>query len=176
MHTVYLAAIGFGATLLVASLILGGKEVDHGGDGHVGGDAGLAWAPFGSLRFWVFFLAFGGAAGYALERLESSVVAAVGAGVIGWLAGTTAVLIVRRIAKTSVSSAVETDELIGANGTLLLPVGKDRAGKVRVECKGRTQDFVAHVVEDGGELATGTHVLIVAEGDHGSLLVAKADM
>jgi len=62
------------------------------------------------------------------------------------------------------------------SGTLLLPVGPNRPGKVRVEVKGRAEDFVANIVEDGGDLPSGTPVLIVAEGDRGSLLVTKHEM
>jgi hypothetical protein len=174
LTTVYLAAVAFGVTLLVASLLLGGKDTDHGS---ADADVGLAWAPVGSMRFWVFLLAFGGGAGYALTKLGSNaMVAAVGAWVIGWAAGTIAVVVVRKVTKASVSSGVESDELIGTTGTLLLPVGKDRPGKVRVEVKGKAEDFVATIVEDGVELPTGAQVLVVAEGEHGSLLVAKAEM
>ena len=49
-------------------------------------------------------------------------------------------------------------------------------GKVRVEVKGRTEDFVANVVDDSPELVTGTHVLVVAEGAPGALLVAKHEV
>ena len=46
----------------------------------MGRRAALAWAPIGSLRFWVFLFTFGGGAGLALTKLGSSaVVAAVGA-------------------------------------------------------------------------------------------------
>lgn len=173
MTTLYLAAAAFGVTLLVASLLLGGKDTDGGGDA----DVGLAWAPIGSMRFWVFLFAFGGGAGYALTKLgSSSVVSAIGAAAIGWVAGSIAVVVVRKISKASVSSGVEAAELIGTTGTLLLPVGKDRPGKVRVELKGKAEDFVATIIEDGGELPSGAQVLVVAEGEHGSLLVAKAEM
>jgi hypothetical protein len=86
LNHLYLGAVAFGVTLLVASIVLGGKDTDHGGHAHDG--VGLGWAPVTSLRFWVFLLTFGGGAGLALGALGSStVVAAVGAGVIGWIAG-----------------------------------------------------------------------------------------
>jgi hypothetical protein len=174
VHNIYLGAIAFGVTLLVASFLLGGKDTDHG-DGH--GDAGLAWAPIGSLRFWVFFFTFGGGAGYALERMHSSsVVAGVGAVAIGWVAGALAVTIIRNMTKHSVSSDVHAAELVGMTGELLLPAGPGQPSKVRIDIKGRTEDFVAHLVEEGGNLPTGATVLIVAEGDRGSLLVSKHDV
>jgi hypothetical protein len=78
--------------------------------------------------------------------------------------------------KHSASSEVASTELVGATGTLLLPVAPGQSGKVRVEIKGRAEDFIANVVEDGGSLPTGTTVLIVAEGELGSLLVTKHEM
>jgi membrane protein implicated in regulation of membrane protease activity len=173
---IYLGAVAFGVTLLVASLLLGGK------DAHVHGHTvdsgfGLGWAPVTSLRFWVFLLAFGGAAGLALDALGSSeLVAAIGAGLIGWAAGAIAVAIIRNLTRQSVSSEVSTLDLIGETGTLLLPVAPGRPGKVRVSLKGRAEDYVANVVNDGGELPTGTPVQIVAEGERGSLLVAKGEL
>jgi hypothetical protein len=175
VQTLYLGAVAFGVTLLVASFLLGGKDTDHGDGGH--GDVGLAWAPFGSLRFWVFLFTFGGGAGYALTKLgSSSVIAAVGAGGIGWVAGALAVTVVRSMTKHSASSEILGGELVGSTGTLLLPAAPGVPGKVRVEIKGRAEDFVANVVEDGGNLPTGTTVLIVAEGERGSLLVTKSDV
>jgi len=175
LQNLYLGAVAFGVTLLVASFLLGGKDTDHGDGGHA--DMGLAWAPFGSLRFWVFLFTFGGGAGFALTKLgSSSVIAGVGAGAIGWLAGALAVSVIRSMTKHSTSSEVASAELVGSTGTLILPASPGTPGKVRVEIKGRAEDFVANVVEDGGNLPTGTTVLIVAEGERGSLLVAKHEM
>jgi hypothetical protein len=171
---IYLGAVAFGVTLLVASLFFhGGKDIHHGHDT----EAGLAWAPFASIRFWVFFFAFGGGTGFALAKLGSSdVVAGVGAVGIGYASGAMAVSIIRALTRHSVSSEVGAAELVGATGTLVLPVGPGKPGKVRIEVKGRAEDFVANVVDDGGDLPSGTPVLIVAEGDRGSLLVTKHEM
>lgn len=174
MSHIYLGAVAFGVTLLIASLFFhGGKDTDHGHDTA----AGLAWAPIASIRFWVFFFAFGGGTGYALTQLGSSEVeGALGAAGIGWLSGAMAVSVIRALTKRSVSSELGAAELVGATGTLVLPVGPGKPGKVRVEVKGRAEDFVVNVVEDGGDLPSGTPVLIVAEGDRGSLLVTKHEM
>ena len=105
MTHLYLGAVAFGVTLLVASVLLGGKDAHVGGHGHIDGGFGLGWAPVTSLRFWVFLLAFGGAAGLALDALGSSeLVAAIGAGVIGWASGAIAVAIIRNVTRSSVSS------------------------------------------------------------------------
>jgi hypothetical protein len=181
MSHIYLGAIAFGVTLLVASLLLGGKDTDHGGsheqDSHDSGAPGLGWAPVTSLRFWIFLFAFGGATGYALEQMGSSqLVAAGGAVGVGWASGALAVAIIRSLTKKSVSSAVAASDLVGATGQLVLPVGPGKPGKVRVEIKGRAEDYVANVVDDAGELPTGTSVLVVSEDAQGALLVTKTEV
>jgi len=180
VNHLFLGAVAFGVTLLVASFLLGGKDTGHGGGGgHGHGDSapGFGWAPFGSLRFWVFLFAFGGGAGLALQALGSSELeASLGALATGWISGALAVTIVRKLSAASESSDVHTNELIGATGTLVLPVGTDKPGKVRVDVKGRQVDFVATLIEPGSELATGSQVLIVAEGDRGTLLVGKSEL
>ena len=176
MNHVYLGAVAFGVTLLTASFVLGSKDTDHGGHAH-DGDAGFGWAPIASLRFWVFLLTFGGGAGLALEGLGSSqAVAAAGALGIGWAAGAIAVTVIRSLTRHSVSSELSAADLIGITGTLVLPVGPGKPGKVRVDIKGRTEDYVANIVDDGLELPSGTPVLIVAEAAQGTLLVAKGEM
>lgn len=179
MHHVYLGAVAFGVTLLTASFVLGGKDTDHGGHAHDGG-AGHGFAPIASLRFWVFVLTFGGGAGLALEALGSSpAVAAGGAIGVGWAAGALAVAVVRSLTRHSVSSELRTADLVGVTGTLVLPVGPGKPGKVRVDVQGRIEDYVANVanvVDDGVELPSGTPVLIIAEAALGTLLVAKVEM
>lgn len=175
MQHIYLGAVAFGVTLLVASFVMGGKDTDHGESG--GGDPGLAWAPFGSLRFWIFMFTFGGGAGFALTKLGSSSLAAgLSALGIGWIAGALAVTIIRSMTKSSVSSEISGAEMIGLTGTLTLPVAPGKPGKVRIDIKGRQEDFVANTVDESGNLPTGSTVLIVAEGERGSLLVSKHDV
>ena len=178
MEHLYLGAVAFGATLLVASVLLGGHHGDHAGHAHAHADGwGWGWAPVTSLRFWTFLLAFGGAAGLALSWLGSSEAVAMGGAIgVGWVSGALAVAIIRALTKRTVSSEIAAKELVGTTGQLLLPAGPSKPGKVRVEVKGRMEDFVAVVVDDGGDLPSGTPVLVVAEGERGSLLVAKHEM
>jgi hypothetical protein len=96
--------------------------------------------------------------------------------VIGWVSGAIAVTVVRGMARSTVSSEVGATELIGQTGTLTLPIGPGKPGKVRVDIKGRAEDFVASLVDEGSDLPTGAIVLIVAEGERGSLLVSKHDV
>ncbi|HEY3805388.1 MAG TPA: hypothetical protein VGL61_22425 [Kofleriaceae bacterium] len=177
MSHLYLGAVAFGVTLLVASFLLGGKDVHAGHGGHADTAAGFGWAPIGSLRFWVFLWAFGGGAGYALTLLGSSELeAGIGAAATGWIAGALAVGIIRRLAATSTSSGLVAGDLVGATGTLLLPVAPGKPGKVRVEIKGRTEDFVAFVDDDDPPFASGAAVMIVAERGADALLVGKPEL
>ena len=177
MNHVFLGAVAFGVTLLLASFVLGGKDIDHGGHGHGDSAPGFGWAPFSSLRFWVFFFTFGGGVGLALTGLDSSeLVATVGATAVGWLSGAIAVTVIRKISASSSSSLVDLKDLVGMAGTLVLPVGNNKPGKVRVDIKGRSEDFVANLHDAGAELVTGTQVVVVAEGDRGSLLVTKHEL
>ena len=180
MNHIFLFAVAAGVTLLVASLLLGGKDTDHGVGHHGHGDGGFAfgWAPVTSLRFWVFLLAFGGGTGLVLDALDwGELPTAIAAGVVGWVSGAGAVAIIATISKHSASSELIAGELVGVTGTLVLPVGPGKPGKVRLEIKGRAEDFIARSVDDDGvELPTGSSVLVVAEGERGTLLVAKAEM
>ncbi|MBA3538511.1 MAG: hypothetical protein H0T79_02680, partial [Deltaproteobacteria bacterium] len=83
---------------------------------------------------------------------------------------------IRGLNKNSVSSELRGADAIGTTGTLTLPVAKDRPGKVRIEQKGRSEDFVANLIEDGEPMPTGTSVLVVSEGEHGSLVVTRSDV
>ena len=164
--TIYLAAIAFGVVLLVASLVIGGKDHDHD-----------TWLPFLSVRFWIFLFGFGGATGYALEAAgESANTALAGAVGVGVVSGVLARVVIRSLAKKSASSQVAANELVGATAKVVLGVAPGKPGKVRVEVKGRAEDYIANGIEDAGDLPTGTHVLIVAEGDRGSLLVTKTEV
>jgi hypothetical protein len=162
---------------LIASLVHGGKDTDHGSHHGDGDHFGLGLLPVTSLRFWVFLFAFGGGAGLVLTELGSSVaISAIGAGAVGWIAGAVAVATIRSLAKNSVSSGLTSSDLVGTSGTLVLPVGPNQPGKVRIDHKGRIEDLVANVVgDDIAPMASGTHVLIVAEGKSGTVLVAPED-
>jgi len=182
LNHIFLFAVAAGATLLVAQLVLGGKDTDHGTGGHHAGDGhelgvigGLF--PLASLRFWVFLLAFGGGTGLVLGALGwEEVPTTIAAAAIGWVSGAGAVAIIASISRHSASSEVNARELVGATGTLMLPLAPGQPSKVRLDIKGRTEDFVAHGVDDDLQLATGSSVLVVAEGERGALLVAKAEM
>jgi membrane protein implicated in regulation of membrane protease activity len=182
--TAYLISCAFGGTLLLASMVFGGKDTDSG-DGHGGADKGLdkgvglgdaaAWFPAASMRFWTFLLTFGGAVGAALTVFASPMSAAlVGAAAlgVGYASGVGAVATVRLLTAKSSDSSTSPSELVGSTGQLLLGAGPTEPGKVRVDVKGRLQDFVA--VSDEA-LPTGERVLVVASQPDGRLVVTRSD-
>jgi hypothetical protein len=168
----YLGALAFGGTLLVASLVLGGGH--HGGADHGHGHGkdtgvGLAWMPITSLRFWTFFLGFGGAAGSLLSWLTGTGAAFVGvaSAAVGWVSGV-AVVAAMRAAEKGVDSEVRTSDLRGETASVTVAIEPGKFGKIRLSIKGRIVDLAA---ESDTAFANGAKVMIVGDGADGRVQV-----
>jgi membrane protein implicated in regulation of membrane protease activity len=146
----------------------GGHDVDHDADAggthpHASGD----FLPiFLSLRFWTFGLLAFGMVGALLHffGLMPPLVVAVLAVAMGLASGTLASWVFRALARSEVSSGARGDDAVGHVGRVLLPCEKERPGKIRVELRGQTLDFLASTDEahiDAGEL-----VLVEEVRDH----------
>lgn len=187
MLHVYLAALGFGGTLLAASLVMGGKDTgadqlsvdqgsgaggDHAGHGSAGGEA--LWSVARSLRFWTFLFAFGGGVGALLTALDAAnaVIVAFAAGAVG-LAAAVLATTVMRATSGGASSAVGASELAGATGVVVVPIVAGGVGKIRVEAKGRAIDLIAETDDEAG-LPSGAEVLVVSGGADGRVQVTRA--
>lgn len=186
MLTVYLAALAIGGVLVGMSLLSGGEG---DGDLHVDGDAefefehelelehaGLAidaWLPLTSMRFWTFFLAFGGLTGTLLSLLTSASVPFVAAlaGGFGLVAGIAVTRVIRALRKKEVTGHVEEAEFIGKTGKLLLPVSKESVGRVRIRVKGRDVDLTART--DEGRPFAEKEEVIVYDVQNGTALVTS---
>ena len=194
MLPVYLGALALGGLLILASILLGGKDLDGNAGGEVGGDAdhdldhdvdhdldgdaeadvdkdldlhaqavdaGGAWMPFLSLRFWTFALACFGATGSLLELLGfSTLLTAPTAVAMGLGLGWGIAWAFHRLKKDHVSGNVGLKSLAGREGRLLLAVGPDKPGKVRVQVDGQDVDLVART-QDEHRLELKEQVLIV---------------
>lgn len=176
MLTVYLGALAFGGTLLLASLVLGQKDAD--GDQGTDKDAhleGLDWLPVASLRFWTFFLAFGGAAGTALTYAETMSAGPIaGAALaVGWVSGVGMVTAMRAVRKGSVGSQVSPKDLRGETAEVIVPVARGTIGKIRVNAKGRIHDLIAET-DDDATFAAGDKVMILGEGAEGRVQVTRS--
>lgn len=173
MLPVYLGALAFGGTLLVASMFLGGDDKDTETDKDLGG-GGLDWLPVASLRFWTFLLAFGGATGTALTYaggLPPAVVGAI-AFVVGWMCGLGMIHVMRSVRRGSVGSEVSPKELGGETAEVLVAIGRGEIGKVRVTAKGRIHDLIAETDEEE-KFPAGSKVMIVGEGAEGRVQVTR---
>lgn len=165
-----------------------GDGVDHGdGAGH-GDDADLDAGhhgvlgsvgqvlPLASLSFWTYFLGAFGLTGLLLTWLGTGL----GAGVapvslgVGYVAGVFAVQVLRRLRRSETGSPVNARELVGSIATVLLPVGRGQAGKVRVHVKGRLVDLIAAADEEP-PLAPGRTVVVHEVQDDGVVRVVAGD-
>ncbi|MCC7538331.1 MAG: hypothetical protein IT379_19050 [Deltaproteobacteria bacterium] len=179
----YIFSLVVGGILLAASILLGGKDphvegnleghgdADKGGGEH--GDAGLL-GLFLSLRFWTFFAAFFGLTGVLMRGLAvlpgeiGPLAAAVGMGLVSGLA---VQLVVRKIGRSSLNSAIGVDDFVGQSAKVVLPVARGDVGKVRVTVKGQDIDVIA-TTDDDEKLEAQEEVLVV-EMREGTARVAR---
>jgi hypothetical protein len=135
-----------------------------GGALDVGGDA--VWMPVLSLRFWTYGCCFFGLTGLLLSNLglgtPSTVLgAALG---MGFGCGYIASWIFRKLRSDPGVRAMGSQHYVGALGTVLVPVGVKRPGKIRCSLRGQDMDLLA-ISADQGDLDRGTRVLVVSYHD-----------
>ncbi|MBW2463647.1 MAG: hypothetical protein JRH11_18495 [Deltaproteobacteria bacterium] len=152
-------------------------DADHGHDIAAGsaGAGGLAeLLPIASLRFWTFFLAFGGLLGTLLTLVGHVGPVAIAAlsVAVGYLTGFGITAAVRHLKREKVTSTVSTTDCIGASGRVLRPVSGDAAGRIRVELKGRLVDFIAET-DEASDFAIDDEVLVYDVREDGVALVSS---
>lgn len=132
-------------------------DADAGGHGH--GDAGFL-PIFLSLRFWTFGLMAFGLVGTLLHYLQlaGGVVTPAIAISLGLLCGFMASWAFRALARADATSGAHSRDAVGQVGKVLVPLEKGGRGKVRVELRGQTHDFL--VTSDEQELHAGELVLV----------------
>lgn len=187
MGILYLAALIIGFGTIALQLAMGGEsdadadadadvhldaELDADADADAGhADAGHAHADHGhadggflpiflSLRFWTFtFLAFG-LSGSLIHYLDlaNSAVALVIAIALGLGAGLLASLTFRALSRSEANSGATDRDAVGTVGKVLLPLAKGARGKIRIQLKGQTVDFVA--TTDDEQIESGQLVMI----------------
>jgi membrane protein implicated in regulation of membrane protease activity len=183
----YLAALILGLGTILVQLFMGGSgdadvhvstELDHGleheVDGHAHGAVDPGFLPiFLSLRFWTFSLLAFGMVGSALTLLgvTSALFTALTAAAMGFASGALASWVFRALNRAQVSSGAAEDDPVGQVGKVLIGLGPERRGKVRIELKGQTLDLIA--TTDDAELVEGEQVL-VEEMREGRAHVSKA--
>jgi membrane protein implicated in regulation of membrane protease activity len=173
---IYLAAliVGFGTIALQLFMAgdhgAGGDADMHGGDvdadadgdgDHATGHGDGGFAPiFLSLRFWTFTLLAFGLSGTLIHYLDlaSSMVALPVALALGIGSGLLATFTFRLLSRDEANSGVTERDMVGQVGKVLVPVAKNRHGKIRIEVKGQTLDLIAST--DDEQLDSGQMVLI----------------
>lgn len=171
---VYVGATTVGLVLLVASFVMGHGDV-HDGDtgGHGAGEANVALQVL-SLRFWIYFLAFGGATGLLLRWLAGvgEPIAAIVAAIVGLTAAVATRFLIKKAIGPQASGMVVPEDFVGRTAAVVVPFGKATSGKVRVRVRDAEIDLIART-DDGREIAANDEVLIVEIRD-GSALVTHA--
>lgn len=164
-----------GGILVAASAILGGEHDSHfGGDTHFGdvefddidGHDGVhsdLYLPFLSLRFWTYFAATFGAMGLLLTNFSSTVepFIAIASLVTGVAAGFLTHLAMRAINQRESDGGIKEEHLVGKEARVLVGVGPDREGKVRLDVKGELVDMTAFT-QEGLLLNPGDRALVVS--------------
>lgn len=164
----YILAGVVGAVFIVATIVMGGSDLDADVDAdvdvhadvdahadvdtHLDADAdhgdlhvdGGVWLPFLSFRFWTYFACFFGATGTVLTLLgHGFVISLIFSTLVGVLTGWMASYVMRRLATEQVSSDVTSSDYVGLSGKVIVPVGGGKQGQVRVFVKGSYVDLVA---------------------------------
>jgi len=118
--------------------------------------------PFLSMRFWTYGLGSFGVTGAVLDTLgQPLLVHLPAAGGLGLVLGYSAAWGFRALQGAVVDSTSHASKLSGLEANVLLPLGPDRRGKIRVQAHGQTLDLPADTREDR-ILAPGERVLIIA--------------
>jgi membrane protein implicated in regulation of membrane protease activity len=172
--SLYTGAFLLGGILVAASALGAGKDADHdvgshaepGGElakdlAHVGAGANGVAAIVLSLRFWTFLLAAFGATGLLTEWLAPSLPSLLLALPNGIAIGAFAAWAVRRVANDTVSSALDARQMAGREAEVVLSVGPDKLGKVRLTHQGQLLELPATTAEQR-RIERGERVLIVS--------------
>ena len=151
-----------------------GGDLDHDLAGHdLGHGAGGFLPILLSIRFWTFgALAFGlsGSLLHFLQLAPTSVTPVV-AVATGLTAGFFASWAFKQLARSTTTSGATATEAVGQVGKVLVPLEKGARGKVRIQLRGQTTDYLAF--SDDGDFEAGAEVLIT-DVEEGQVRVARA--
>ena len=149
MLYVFVGSLIIGGVILAASIFVGDSHggTDHDLGMHVDAEGiDVVIGAFRSIRFWTFFLAFFGLTGTLLLTLgvtDSVILSTAMSLLLGSIAGYTVVWAFRKINQKDANSMASESDLVGKTGRLLVAVGPDVLGKIRLQVKGSTVDMLA---------------------------------
>lgn len=166
MLLVYVVSAAVAGVLVLLSLVGSGHDLDghmeFSADHSVDGGSDF-WLPFFSLRFYTYFFASFGATGLLLHYF-GGVGAVVGAWIsvgVGLLTGLGVAFAMRMLRITETTTSAKDRDVLGKEGTVLVPIRGMSPGRIRCTVKGDIIDFLA-VTEDPEPIDAGQTVVVVA--------------
>jgi membrane protein implicated in regulation of membrane protease activity len=173
MLVLYLSALVLGGGIVVVQVAMGGHGADHDASGTHDADHDASfWSFIASVRFWAFTLFAFGLVG-ALVTIFGFAVGShtlVISSLAGFVAGYTAVSVVRRLTHNDASSHSTSADVVGRVGRVLVAPTDEGRGKVRIDLKGGVIDYVARA---RGPVAEGD-IVLVEEVDGAEVVVSRA--
>lgn len=175
MLSVYLFCGIVGLILLSVSIFSGDHDHDAGqSSSDSPAHAGESPVGFFSLRFWTYFLAFGGSTGVLLTWLTGTlapIVAAL-AVAVGLASAMAARIVLSRVFRDAGESFGTTKgtDFVGKAATVLVEVSPSAAGQIRVQLPDGMLDVLATSMDEA--LRVGESVVIV-EMQKGQAIVSK---
>jgi membrane protein implicated in regulation of membrane protease activity len=170
--SLYLAALVVAAGIFTIQLLFGHHDAGLAHDGAHETDHDSAWMLVASVRFWSFALLAFGMVGTMLTLfgLSEKLLTLVLASGSGLGSGVFAASVIRRLSRQAASSHVTANDVVGRIGRVVVPPDGAGAGKVRIEIKGSTVDYVAR----SREPLVADDAVVVEECDEGEVLVSRA--
>ena len=108
----------------------------------------ISWLPLLSMRFWTFGLASYGGLGMALTGMgKPPLIVFTASLVTGFVVGWVAAQLFKALKLSSSNSAIDTRQLNGNTGKVLLPISPNQIGKIRLIVDGQVLDFLAQSQE-----------------------------
>ncbi len=169
---VYVALAIVGLVLLGASLAGAGHDHAIGHDA-AGADHTSPASALLSVRVWTYLLAFGGITGVLLRTVGRvhEPKAAIGALAVGAVAAAMARAVIGRASRAGASGTVQSRDLVGKTGAVLVPFAAGATGKIRVRVAGADVDVLA--TAEGEAMDQHDEVLVVELREGGTALVTR---
>jgi membrane protein implicated in regulation of membrane protease activity len=173
----YVALAIVGLVLLGASVAGAGHDAGHDAGAFHDDTSAEHSSPASALlsvRVWTYLFAFGGVTGVLLRLVghEGEPTSALGALAVGVVAAVMARVVIGRASRAGASGTVQSRELVGRTGSVLVPFGAGQTGKIRVRVAGGDLDVLA-TADDGEALEPRDEVLIVELREGGTALVTR---